>query len=60
MLRAEPNVFATELINLDEVADKLAAKVRIELNAAEVTKQKVAEIKSICRHTKAAAMFMWR
>jgi DNA polymerase-3 subunit alpha len=50
--RAEPNVFATELINLDEVADKLAAKVRIELNAAEVTKQKVAEIKSICRHHK--------
>ena len=48
--RGKPNILAVELITLDEVTEKLAAKVRIRLNAEDVTKEKVAEIKSICRH----------
>ena len=48
--REKPNVFAEELISLDEATEKLAARVRIRLNAEEVSKAKVAEIKSICRH----------
>jgi len=47
--REKPNIIAVELIALDEVREKLAAKVRIRLNAEDVTKEKVAEIKSICR-----------
>ncbi len=48
--REKPNIFAEELIALDEVTEKLAAKVRIRLDAKEVTKEKVALIKSICRN----------
>ena len=48
--RGKPNIIAVELIALDDVREKLAAKVRIRLNAEDVTKEKVAEIKSICRH----------
>ncbi|MBN2018618.1 MAG: DNA polymerase III subunit alpha [Sedimentisphaerales bacterium] len=48
--REKPNVIASELITLDEATDKLAGKVRIDLDAAGVTKEKVAEIKSICMH----------
>jgi DNA polymerase-3 subunit alpha len=50
--REEPNIIAVELITLDEVREKLAAKVRIKLDANDVTEQKVAAIKSICRHHK--------
>jgi len=50
--RERPNVLAVELITLDEVREKLAAKVKIRLDAKEVTKEKVAMIKSICRHHK--------
>ena len=46
--REKPNIFAEELIALEEVTDKLATKVNIRLNAEEVTKEKVATIKSIC------------
>ena len=48
--REKPNVIASELIALDEATDKLAGKVRINLDANDVTKEKVAEIKSICQH----------
>jgi DNA polymerase-3 subunit alpha len=48
--REKPNVIASELITLDEATDKLAGKVRINLDAATVTKEKIAEIKSICLH----------
>ncbi|MGD2094151.1 MAG: DNA polymerase III subunit alpha [Phycisphaerales bacterium] len=50
--RERPNILASELITLDEVREKLAAKVRIRLNAKDVTKEKVATIKSICQHHK--------
>jgi DNA polymerase-3 subunit alpha len=48
--REKPNIIAVELISLDEVREKLAAKVRIRLDAKDVTKEKVAAIKSICQH----------
>jgi len=48
--REKPNILAVELITLDEIREKLAAKVRIRLDAKDVTKEKVAEIKSICQH----------
>jgi DNA polymerase-3 subunit alpha len=48
--REKPNIIAAELITLDEVREKLAAKVRIRLDAKDVTEQKVATIKSICQH----------
>ncbi len=50
--REKPNIIAAELISLDEVREKLAAKVRIRLDAQDVTEQKVATIKSICQHHK--------
>jgi len=48
--RERPNILAVELIKLEEVRQKLAAKVRIRLDAKDVTKEKVAMIKSICQH----------
>lgn len=50
--RERPNVLASELIRLEDVREKLAAKVKIGLNAGDVTKEKVAMIKSICQHHK--------
>ncbi|MHC4418362.1 MAG: DNA polymerase III subunit alpha, partial [Planctomycetota bacterium] len=50
--REEPNIIAVELITLDEVREKLAAKVRIKLDAKGITEAKVAAIKSICEHHK--------
>jgi len=47
-----PNIVAVELITLDQVREKLAAKVRIRLDAKDVTKEKVATIRSICQHHK--------
>jgi len=48
--REKPNILAAELIALDEVTEKLAGKVRIKLDAKDVTKEKVAQIASICQH----------
>ncbi|UCG57872.1 MAG: DNA polymerase III subunit alpha, partial [Phycisphaerales bacterium] len=50
--RERPNIIASELIGLDEVRERLAAKVRIRLDASKVTKEKVAMIRSICQHHK--------
>ncbi|GAI70772.1 unnamed protein product, partial [marine sediment metagenome] len=50
--RERPNILAVELITLEQVREKLAAKVRIKLDAKDVTKEKVAMIKNICRHHK--------
>ena len=47
--REKPNIIAAELIALDHVREKLAAKVKIRLFAKDVTKEKVAAIKSICQ-----------
>ena len=48
--RERPNILASELIRLEDVREKLAAKVKIGLDAREVTKEKVAMIKNICQH----------
>jgi DNA polymerase-3 subunit alpha len=48
--RERPNVLASELIRLEDVREKLAARVNIGLDAGDVTKEKVAMIKSICQH----------
>jgi len=50
--REKPNIFAEELINIEEVTEKLAAKVNIRLNAREITKEKITTIKSICEFHK--------
>jgi len=50
--RERPNVLASELIRLEDVREKLAAKVKIGLDAGQITKEKVAMIKSICQHHK--------
>ncbi len=47
--REIPNIFATELIRLDQVKEKLAARVRIEMDSEEVTKEKIEQIKIICQ-----------
>jgi len=47
--RETPNIIAEELIALNNVREKLAAKVNLRLNASEVTKEKVTQIKSICQ-----------
>ncbi|MHC4646903.1 MAG: DNA polymerase III subunit alpha [Planctomycetota bacterium] len=47
--RGKPNILASELIALDEVSAKLAGKVRIRLDAKDVSKEKVAMIRSICQ-----------
>jgi len=46
--REVPNIIADELIPLDEATEKLSANVRINLNAKDVSKDKVARIRSIC------------
>jgi len=48
--REKPNIIAVELIPLEEATEKLATNVRIQLNASDVTKEKVATIRSICQH----------
>ena len=50
--REQANILASELIRLEEVRGKLGAKVRIRLNASDVTREKVAEIRSVCQHHK--------
>jgi DNA polymerase-3 subunit alpha len=47
--REKPNILAIELVALDQVTEKLAAKVKIWLDANDVTKEKVARIKSVCQ-----------
>ena len=48
--REQPNILASELIPLAQIREKVAAKVRIRLDARDVSAEKVAEIKSICQH----------
>ncbi len=50
--REKPNIFAEELIPLEEVTEKLAAVVQINLDAKDVTKERIAAIKEICLHHK--------
>jgi len=47
--RGKPNIIASELIPLDQLGEKLAGKVKIQLDAKDITEQKVAMIKNLCR-----------
>jgi len=46
--REAPNIICEELIGIDDVFDKLAAKVWIHLGSENVTPEKVSRIRSIC------------
>ena len=48
--RERPNIIADELIDLEQATEKLAAKVQIKLTSENVTKEKMAMIKTICQH----------
>jgi len=48
--RERPNILTDELIALDEVREKLAARVAIKLEAREITEERVMEIRSLCEH----------
>ena len=48
--REKPNIFAEELVDLDEATKKLATKVNIKLYSGDISKEKIATIKSICRN----------
>ena len=50
--REQPNILAKELIPLEQIKERVAAKVRISLDARDVSEKKVAEIRSICEHHK--------
>ena len=50
--RETPNIIAEELISLEEVRDKLAAKVKLKLDSKEITQETVAQIKTICKYHK--------
>ncbi len=48
--REQPNILASDLILLEQIKERVAAKVRISLDARDVSEAKVAEIRSICQH----------
>jgi DNA polymerase III alpha subunit len=50
--REKPNVVASELLRPEEAGEKIATKVRIDIDAMGVTAESVAKIKSICLHHK--------
>lgn len=50
--RETPNIYASELIKLEQVREKLASKVLIQLSAGNTTKERVTQIKSLCQHHK--------
>ena len=47
--RERANILASELIPLEKAREKLAKGVRIKLDAREVTKEKVMQIRSVCQ-----------
>ncbi|HML75139.1 MAG TPA: DNA polymerase III subunit alpha [Anaerohalosphaeraceae bacterium] len=46
--RENPNILADELIGLEDVVDKLAAQVWINLFSHEISEEKINRIKSLC------------
>ncbi|MDO8303028.1 MAG: DNA polymerase III subunit alpha, partial [Sedimentisphaerales bacterium] len=46
--RELPNILADELISIEDAGEKLAARVKITLHAAQVNEQNIANIRSIC------------
>jgi DNA polymerase-3 subunit alpha len=57
--REKPNILADELIALEEVREKLSARVAIRLDAEDVTQEKVARIRSVCEnHRGRSSLFL--
>jgi DNA polymerase-3 subunit alpha len=54
--RERPNIIASELIPLEKAREKLAKGVRIKLDAKEVTKEMVCQIRSICQYHKGSRL----
>ncbi len=50
--RERPNIIAAELIPIEQITEKHQPKVSIKINAEDVTKEKIAEIKAVCSHHK--------
>ena len=50
--RERPNILTDELIPLDDVREKLAARVAVRLEAREVTQERIVEIRHLCEHHK--------
>lgn len=50
--RERPNILAEEVLLLEKVDEKFDTSVRIQLNSADVTREKVVTIKSICQKHK--------
>ncbi len=50
--REKPNIFADELIAIEDVTEKLAAKVNIQLFSNEINKETLGRIKSLCQYHK--------
>jgi DNA polymerase-3 subunit alpha len=48
--RERPNILASAVIALEDIRRKVAAKVKIRLNARDITEEKIRQIKSICEH----------
>jgi len=46
--RENPNILCDELIDIEDVCDKLATKVRIYLRHDDITKESVSRISEIC------------
>jgi DNA polymerase-3 subunit alpha len=46
--RENPNILCDELIEIDEVEDKLAARVCISLSPMDVTEERVSRIRNLC------------
>jgi len=54
--RERPNIIASEMIPIDKAREKLAKGVRIRLDAKEVTKEMVCQIRSICQYHKGSRL----
>ena len=48
--RERPNVLASELITLDAAQERIGGRVRISLEADDVTEDRVMQIKTLCEH----------
>ena len=46
--RENANVICDELIDIEEVSDRLAARVQIKMSTLDVTEERISRIKSVC------------
>ncbi|HPS55512.1 MAG TPA: DNA polymerase III subunit alpha, partial [Sedimentisphaerales bacterium] len=55
--REKPNIFAEELIAIEDVTEKLAAKVNIQLFSNGINKETLGRIKTLCQRHKGRSSF---